>query len=173
MIMKLSSIILLVILIVIIFSICKVIQIGSIDKWDYVGGGFITSMDALDLHVDKLKTEKLINISLIAGLSLAALIFIYFFFKKKEDRNDPLAIIKDLKDNFIINDEEFKSKITEAKIIESNNKINKNLEREKLKLVSQLRGLKEQGIMSEEEYFEKLKVIDSELNLKYKVNTSL
>ena len=122
--------------------------------------GFVTSAE--DLYNSLLRRkEKNQNEILIKGaIFLFIELIIYFYFKREEDKHDPLKHLANLRETSVFSDEEYKLKLeTTMEVIEQGKILTKkNLE--KRKITSELNSLRDKGIITESEYQEKINLIN-------------
>lgn len=114
--------------------------------------------DMENFEQDKVDSRNKI---LIIGLGVAVFfLIIYFSAVKQEDKRNPIKNLEKLKNNAIITEAEYHSKVNEV----VNLKERDTKEKEKKKIILELDNLRTKGIIDETEYLEKIKLINVKFN---------
>lgn len=158
--MKTSEIFIFLIIIVVGFSAFKVYQERSIEPYQYYKNKFYyESSEALTTMVNNRKQEIINKIFLVGGGITAFLFLGFIYFNSEENKKDPIKILDRLKTNSVLSEEEYKMKIFEVTEIDKKNKNTIKIEKEISILIKELENLKRSGIITNQEFQDKKKIV--------------
>jgi hypothetical protein len=163
--MKTSEIFIFLIIIVVGFSAFKVYQERSIEPYQYYKNKFYyESYEALTNMVNNSKQETINKIFLVGGGITSFLFLGFIYFNSEENKKDPIKILDRLKTNSILSEEEYKMKIFEFTEIDKKNKNTIKIEKEISILIKELENLKKSGIITNQEFQDKKKIVIEKYN---------
>lgn len=102
------------------------------------------------------KREKRNKILFSSGGILIGFLIVFRLLKANENKNNPIKNLKNLKQDKIISESEYQEKIEYSKIIDNKKKVLQSKKKQYKKLLGELNSLKSKGILTEEEYKQKL-----------------
>ena len=163
--MKISKILITLIFAVVGVCAFKIYQERIIEPYEYpINNSYHESYEHLTKTVDYYKQETQDEIVLVGGVIVSILFLGFIYFKTEENKKDPLKILKRLKNNSILSQEEYQAKILEAIEIERKNKDLIKTKKEFNVLIMELENLKRSGIIDAVEFETKKNIIIKKYN---------
>lgn len=111
-------------------------------------------------RMNDLKSKQRKKLLVITGVLGTLIIVVFVLAKQKENRIDPIKNLDNLKEKNIISQDEYNDKIVESQRLKKLKKEEAIKEKEKKKLIEELKNLKTNGLLSEQEFSEKLEKIE-------------